>query len=208
MEQTKIELPWWLPWATTACLAALVACLGELLFIEKARTRFLRDQGQLAETAMRGAQNQLEAERIVERRAMESLRAGDDSRRALQVLLLSPPDAAAAGAPTLGAIVVDPADGRGLIRLAGGTEQPTARDYQLWLDGPGGGYPANCGVFHGASGADGSLASFAAGAPVSQGCRFLLVDGPKGGARTLGEAQSRGSIVLASLPYSRRIPTP
>jgi hypothetical protein len=209
MGQPKIELPSWLPWATTACLAALVACLAELWFIEKARTQFLRDQSQIAETAMKGAQNQLEAERIVERRAVESVRAGNEARLALRVLLLSPPGATAAGAPALGAVVLDPADGRGLLRLEGGAAQPAGRDYQLWADAQGGAYPADCGAFHGSPGTDGSLlASFAAPFPVPPGCRFLLIDVPMGGARTLGEAQARGSIVLASLPYSPRIPNP
>src|ERR1035438_3088444 len=63
-DESRIELPAWLPWATTACLAALVACLGELWVIERARSQLLREEGMLTEAALKGMQNQLEAERI------------------------------------------------------------------------------------------------------------------------------------------------
>lgn len=207
MDQPKIELPPWLPWATTAILAALVACLGELLFIERARTHFLREQGQLAQTAMQGAQNQLEAERILERRAVENLRAQAKTGRALDVILLAPAPGAAPGAPAMGALALDASDGRGLIGLPGATEQPPQRDYQLWLTRPGA-TPADCGVFHGAPGAGATLARIKVQVPLSAGARFVLVDGRRGGSATLEQAQADGSIVLASLPFAPRIPSP
>jgi len=73
MDEQKIPLPPWLPWATTACLAALVACLGELWILERARMRLMQEQVLLANAALKGAENQLEAERILDRRehAME-----------------------------------------------------------------------------------------------------------------------------------------
>ena len=209
MDQPRIELPSWLPWATTACLAALVACLAELWFIERARTELLRDQGQLAQTALKGAQNELEAERIVERRAVEGARGGNGAGLALRVMLLSPAGAPAAGAPAMGAVVLDAADGSGLLQLEGVAAQPAGRDYQLWADAQGGAYPADCGLVHASPGAGAPvIASFRAPAPVPPGCRFLLIDVPGGGARSLGEAKARGSIVLASLPDSPRIPSP
>jgi hypothetical protein len=204
MDESKFQLPAWLPWATTACLAALVACVGELWFIERARSQFLRDQGLLAETEIKGAENQLEAERIVDRRALESLRAG--TGRELQVLLLEPPRDGDSAAPMRGAVAFDPSDGSGLARLSGGAAQPQGRDYQLWIDGPGPAYPADCGVFHGGGGG-GTLARIALGAPLVPGCRLILVDGASGGARTLPEARAGGSIVLASPPYTGSIPS-
>jgi len=75
MDETKIELPAWLPWATTACLAALVACLVELWIIEKTRNQLLRDEDAIGQAALQAAQNQLEAERIVGRRELEQMRA-------------------------------------------------------------------------------------------------------------------------------------
>ena len=60
MDETKIELPAWLPWATTACLAALVACLLELWVIERTRNQMLRDEALMADASLRAARNQLE----------------------------------------------------------------------------------------------------------------------------------------------------
>jgi cell division protein FtsB len=76
MDETKIELPAWLPWATTACLAALVACLLELWVIERARNQVLRDEALMADATLRAARNQLEEERILTRREIEQLKAG------------------------------------------------------------------------------------------------------------------------------------
>ncbi len=196
MDEPKIVPPAWLPWATTACLAALVACLGELLVIERTRAQFLREQAQLADAAMKGAQNQLEVERIVGRRALERLRAGDE-----EILLLAPPEGASPGGPAQGALVWSAAEHSGRIRVSA-ADQPEGRDYQLWLDGPGTSYPAPCAVFHGSPGPGGSAARVEAGAPLVPGCRFLLVDGAKGGSPTLAEARAGGSIVLATLPYT------
>jgi hypothetical protein len=205
MEQPKIELPAWLPWATTACLAALTACLGELWMIEKARTHFLREQGQLSQAALRATQNELDAERILEKRAVESLRAGGASPGA-QVLLLAPPGGPGAGRPAAGAVVVDPSDGSGLVALSGAPAQPEGRDYQLWLEGPAPGLGAPCGVFHGAAGDGQPPARISARLPLQPGWRLLLIEGTKGGERTLEEAKARGSIVLATSPFTRRIP--
>lgn len=202
MDEPKIELPPWLPWATTACLAALVACLGELLLIEKTRAQFLRDQGQLADAAIKGAHNQLELERIVGERALERLRSGD-----VQVLLLSAPGGAAPAAvpPVQGALAWNPADGNGVVRVAS-AGQPPNRDFQLWLDGPGPDYPVACAVLHASAGEAGGWVRMKLGAAVVPGCRFLLIDGVAGGARSLAEAKAAGSIVLATLPYTGSIP--
>lgn len=79
MDETKIELPAWLPWATTACLAALVACLLELWIIERTRTQLLRDEALVADANLRAARNQLEEERILTRREIEELKSGAGS---------------------------------------------------------------------------------------------------------------------------------
>ena len=76
MDETKIELPAWLPWATTACLAALVACLLELWVIERTRNQMLRDEALMADASLRAARNQLEEERIFTRREIDQLKAG------------------------------------------------------------------------------------------------------------------------------------
>jgi len=55
----KTPLPQWLPWATTACLAALVACLGELWILEKARIQLLHDENQMTEAALKAPRTSL-----------------------------------------------------------------------------------------------------------------------------------------------------
>jgi len=210
MDETKIELPGWLPWATTACLAALVACLGELWIIEKARTRLQRDQGLLAEAAMKGMENQLEAERIVSSRELADMRPAAEPLPGFQVALLAPPGGMpailSASAPAMGVVVWDPSGKRGLVRLSGGSAQDPTRDYQLWLEGPGPQYPADCGIFHAPPQDGGAAIPIKVPVPIAAGCRFVLVDGKKGGAPTLEGAEAGGSIVLATLPFTGKIP--
>jgi hypothetical protein len=205
MDEPKIELPAWLPWATTACLAALVACLGELWVIEKARSQLLREESMLTEAALKGAQNQLEAERIVNWRELAGLREASGQPAVAHVALLMVPEGGHAPAPRFGILAWDPAGRRALLRLNGLSAQPPERDYQLWLEGPGPGNPADCGVFHAPPDDDGSGIAIRITGAIAPGCRFLLVDGTKGGARTLKEAESGGSIVLATLPLAENI---
>jgi hypothetical protein len=204
MDQPKLELPAWLPWATTACLAALVACLGELWFIEKARARFLREQVELNDDAARSARNELAAERILEQRAVDDLRSGVVARTPL-VLAMAPTEPAAADAPASGAVVLDPSDGSGLAAVFGGREQPPGRDYQMWLERGSAGPALPCGVFHGPAGSAGQAAPFRVPLPIEPGSRLVVVDGAKGGARTLDEARAQGSIILATPPFALRI---
>ena len=205
MDESKIALPAWLPWATTACLAALVACLGELWIIEKMRSQLLRDQASLAEAALKGVENQLEAERIVSRSELAGFRA--DARPPLRVALLLPPAGATPGGagPAFGSVAWDPATGLGELALAAAPAQPLERDYQLWLEGPGAGYPADCGVVQAPARPDAGAFPFRMSGAVAPGCRFLLIECAKGGARTLGEAQAGGPIVLATLPIGGKI---
>jgi hypothetical protein len=196
MDEPNYQLPGWLPWATTACLAALVACLVELWIIERSRGELLREQAELAQSAATAAQNQLEAERILDARQIHDLSAGRDPVAAFQVILLS---SAEQGSPARGVAVVDPATGRGQLRLYGTPGQPDERDYQLWLEGPGPGEPESCGVFHeGQTGAGNPVGIRALLVP---GSWFVLIDGAKGGRSTLAEARGAGSNILASTPY-------
>jgi hypothetical protein len=144
MDEPNYELPAWLPWATTACLAALVACLGGALdFIEKSRAELLREQAELAESAVMAAQNQLEAERILDAWQLRGPRRQRPVPEAsLQVILLGPTEP---GAPARGVAVLDPASGRGTAEpLRRIPARAPERDFQLWVDGPGPGYPASC----------------------------------------------------------------
>jgi hypothetical protein len=197
MDEPNYALPGWLPWATTACLAATVACLVELWIIERSRGELLREQAQLAQSAATAAQNQLEAEQILNARQLKDLDVEGDPEAALQVILLEPADH---GSGARGVAVVDASRGRGQLRLYGTAGQPDERDYQLWMEGPG--TPTNCGVFH--EGMAGNGEPIGIRAPIVPGCWLVLIDGPKGGASSLAEAKAGGSIILASTPYKER----
>ena len=206
MEEPKIPIAPWLPWATTACLAALVACLAELWNVEKVRGQLLRDQGLMAEAALKGAENQLEAERIVDRRERE--RVAPAAQAALQVELLAPPDGAASRpGRAFGALLWESGSTRALLKVSGLGEGKPLGGYRLWVEGPAqAALAAGPTMAAEAMGQPGGLAvdlPFAA----TQGIQFYLVENQPGAA-TLAEARSRGSIVLASLPGSGKMPNP
>lgn len=208
MDESKIALPAWLPWATTACLAALVACLGELWIIERARAQMLRDQNLLIEAALKAADNQLEAERILSRRELGNLEARSVLNGTLRVAILSAPESGTSvppgPVPARGAVAWDSGGDRAMLRLSGLPRLGPGRDYQLWLEGPGPAYPASCGTFH-ETPDDGAELPVALPAPVAPGCRFLLTEGVKGGVRTLVEAKAAGPIILATVPAAGKI---
>lgn len=199
MDEPKYELPAWLPWATTACLAALVACLVELWTIERSRGELLSEQAQLAASAATAAQNQLEAERILDARQLQDLGAGADPAGALQVMLLEPADSDSAARAVA---VLDPTSGRGQLRLFGTPGEPAERDYEVWVEGPGPGRPTCCGVFHSDQAANGDPVAIKA--DIVPGSWLVLIDGPKGGSSSLEAVMAKSSIVLASTPYKRR----
>jgi hypothetical protein len=205
MDETKIELPAWLPWATTACLAALVACLGELWIIEKTRTQLLKDENLLAEASLKGAQNQLEAERIVTRREIEGLKA---AQAAGGVALLAAPGAGRDDPfgqdRAWGIAVWNAAADSVQIRFAGLPSRSPDRAYQCWIEGPGPGLPVGFMVRFDLKYDSYALAAHLA-QPVPPGYRILLIDGAKGGAATLEEAKARGSIILAYPPQAGKI---
>jgi hypothetical protein len=188
MEEPKSALPALLPWAAAACLAALVACVGELLFIEKARTRLLQDENLLSQAALKSSENQLEAERILGRREREGYAAdrGTDPE--------SP----------VGAIALGPGGTTGLLWTSNMPGGHPDRDFQLWLLGEGPRYPAACGTFHAFPEGD-SAVPIQLTAPVAPGCSFVLVYGTRGGERDFAQALSRGVIELATRPPAPKI---
>jgi hypothetical protein len=205
MDETKIELPAWLPWASTACLAALVACLGELWIIEKTHTQFLKDENLLAEASLKGAQNQLEAERIVNGREIEEMRAGSAAN---SVTFLATPGAGREdpfGLNHAWGIAVWNATAQNVqIRFSGLPPLDPDRDYQCWIEGPGPGLPAGS-ILRSNVYDDSYALAVHLRSPVPPGYRILLIDGAKGGAATPEEAKARGSIILASPPPAGKI---
>ena len=206
MEEQKIPLPPWLPWATTACLAALVACLGELWILEKTRMRLMKEQVLLSDAALKGAENQLEAERILDRREHAMEQGADMS---FNISLLSPPGGARPADPGLGSpwgVVVWESSGiRAILKFGGLAPAPPGKDYQLWFAGPEDSPPLSCVVFAALASEQASGVAVNLPAAVAPGSRFVLILGQKGGEGSLDPAAAGGSIVLASLPFAGRI---
>jgi len=204
MDEPRPALPPLLPWAATACLAALVACLGGLLAVERARTRLLEDEKLLAQATLKATENQLEAERILGRREREGYAASLGAETGLRVLLLASPSAQPPGRAPAGAVALGPGGGAALLWASDLPAGRPDQDFQLWLLGGGPGYPADCGVFH-----EFPMGDFPVPvrlpAPFAPGCSFVLVLGAKGGERDLDGALLRGVIELASRPPAPKI---
>jgi hypothetical protein len=191
MDENKFAFPSWLPWATTACLAIVVACLGEILVIEKARTQLVRDDNFLIQATLKASQNQLEAERIVHRRELQQLR----SAPGVRVAFLSAPHRWGTSSAPWGVATWDPTGRHAVLRCSGLPGLAADHDYQVWIEAPGATYPISCGVFH----ADAVEAyPLDLPSPIDPAYRILLIDGKKGGSATLAEAESAGPIVLAT----------
>jgi hypothetical protein len=202
MEQSNTALPSWIPWATTVVLAVLVACVAERLNIERSRNELLRGEAALTASALKSAANQIEAEQILSKRELSQL--GHDFSVEVLAFREKP-------SKTCGAVVWNPSSPRGALVLFNLPKKPRAGDYQLWMVDQGTGKraaPASCAVFE----VSGPVASFRANldiaAPGSDSLRFVLFYGKKGGAATLDEADSGGSIVLASPRWDGRITDP
>jgi hypothetical protein len=211
MDETKIELPAWLPWATTACLAALVACLCELWIIERTRTQILKDENLMADATLKSTQNQLEAEKIENARVIEELKsvAGPQGPGEAALLIApgaDPADPLPSGQPW-GAAGWNFATQTGCFRFVDLPALGADRDYQLWIDASGDEYPKGV-VIEGTRGDDWAVITIRPAKQLPTVHRFLVVNTAKGGARTLKEALAGGSIILASLPLSPKISNP
>jgi hypothetical protein len=203
MEESNIALPAWLPWATTAILAVAVACIGERLMIEKAKTQLLRDEASLSASALKNIQNQLEAEQIVSTRELSRL--GAD----FNIEMLAPPRATPSR--TCGAVVWKPTSPKAALTLFNMPKRPLSGDYQLWVLYTGAGahpHPTSCTVFQVTVPSPSYDTTVNIPQPQLEGIRFVLFFGKKGGAATLAEAKSEGSIVLASPSWDGRINDP
>ena len=204
MDEDKIPLPPWLPWAATACLAAMLACVGELWLVERARGHLLRDQVLLSESALKAKDNQLEAERILGKRELGEARSATRGAGFGVELLAPPQDPRPTG--VWGAVVWSADGDHALLRLSGLPAAKPGRSYQLWLDGPGQDFPVSCGLLGPATPENEGGFPVALPSPLEPGCRFLLFECASEGSKTLESARSGGSIILASLPYTGSIP--
>ena len=116
--------------------------------MEKARTRLIQEQNLLAQAALKGSENQLEAERILGRRERERYAAAWGTEPESRVLLLSSLSPPSQMTSPVGAIALAPGGGAGLLWASNVPAEHPDRDFQLWLLGEGPLYPADCGTFH------------------------------------------------------------
>jgi hypothetical protein len=191
MDKPKFALPAWLPWATAACLAALVACLAELWLIERTRNQLMLDEKLLKEASLEATQNQLEAERILDQREMEQLKAAPVP----ELAFLAAPQTAPGSKVAWGVVTWDPTQRHGTLRFAGLPAAAEGRRYEVWVEGPAPDFSFYCG----ASTADSVDAlTIDLPSPVAPGYRILLIYGKKEGFPTLAETKAQGLIVLAT----------
>jgi len=85
-----------------------------------------------------------------------------------------------------------------VVRLAGLPILGADRDYQLWIEGSGPGYPQACGIVYRSAKDDEGTTVIRLRQPIPEKYRILLIAGKKGGSGTLEEAEASGSIILAS----------
>jgi len=161
--------PSWRSWlvvaslATAAGLAIATTWLGQRYLIVRSENDQLRQQAALADFALRSARNQLDAERLITRRALADDRArlAEAGRQlaALDQKLKSEGDLAhyklAALTSLLGnspqalAIAVwDPTAQKGILKVSNLPAPAADRDYQLWVIDPQYATPVDGGVFH------------------------------------------------------------
>lgn len=202
MEDPKFALPAWLPWATTACLAVFVACLGEIVVIEKARTQIVRDDNLMVQAELQASQNQLEAERIVSRRELEQLRPPIGSAKAFLTTPGADPSAPPAPGSPVGVVTWDSTARHATLRISGLPALAPDHSYQVWVEGPTADAAVFCGRFR-TTVVDAFPIELQS--PVAPGYRILLVDAKKGGSWTLDEVVASGSIVLATQPQPEKI---
>lgn len=205
MVEPKFALPAWLPWATTACLAVFVACMGELVVIEKARNQLVRDENLLVQAELQASQNQLEAERIVSRRELEQLRPAEGQAKTFLTAPGSDTSSAPSPGSPVGVMTWNPGTRHAELRFTGLPALAADHSYQLWIEGPTAETAIFCGGFRSTA-----MEAFPIElqAPLEPGYRILLIDAKKGGMRTLDEVISGGSIVLATQPHPGKISNP
>lgn len=182
-----------LPWATIACLAAALACVGELLSVERARARLYANEAELARAAQRAAEDERDAQRLLARRL---------GSEATGPLLLR----TAAGI-IAGAAVWQPDTRTGTL-VARVDEALSRIGAGVWLAGASGTEPRRCTVL-GQSTQDGILAlRFLAPGPVRAGDRFILVAGKAVAGGPPPQASGPDSIVLATPAAAERLSSP
>jgi anti-sigma-K factor RskA len=189
----------WIGLAAAACFALTTAYFGQAFVTERASVAALRDQQTLAELALRGATNQLEAERLIGRRelAARDQRVTDLTRQlatqgtladykiaTLASLLGNSPQA-------LAVAVWNPANQEGVLTVQKLPALAADKDYQLWVVDPQYPIPVDGGVFRVDPATGEARLNFRPNLPVKTVAKFAVSLERKGGV-----PKAEGPMVL------------
>ena len=189
----------WIGLAAAACFALTTAYFGQAFLTERASVAALRDQQSLAELALRGATNQLEAERLIGRRelAARDQRVTDLTRQlatqgtladykiaTLASLLGNSPQA-------LAVAVWNPANQEGVLTVQKLPALAADKDYQLWVVDPQYPIPVDGGVFRVDPATGEARLNFRPNLPVKTVAKFAVSLERKGGV-----PKAEGPMVL------------
>jgi anti-sigma-K factor RskA len=189
----------WIGLAAAACFALTTAYFGQAFLTERASVAALRDQQTLAELALRGATNQLEAERLIGRRelAARDQRVTDLTRQlaaqgtladykiaTLASLLGNSPQA-------LAVAVWNPANQEGVLTVQKLPALAADKDYQLWVVDPQYPIPVDGGVFRVDPATGEARLNFRPNLPVKTVAKFAVSLERKGGV-----PKAEGPMVL------------
>jgi anti-sigma-K factor RskA len=189
----------WIGLAAAACFALTTAYFGQAFLTERASVAALRDQQTLAELALRGATNQLEAERLIGRRelAARDQRVTDLTRQlaaqgtladykiaTLASLLGNSPQA-------LAVAVWNPANQEGVLTVQKLPALAADKDYQLWVVDPQYPIPIDGGVFRVDPATGEARLNFRPNLPVKTVAKFAVSLERKGGV-----PKAEGPMVL------------
>ncbi len=179
------------PWAMAAGLALAAVWLGSQNFSLRSENTSLRTERELAETAIKIAQNQLTERSLLAENMINSLNRKLRKSEDLARLKVSALASLAGNTKEAQVIAVwDPEQQTGLLTMEKLPPISDTQDYQIWIVDPAYKNPVSGGVFHVST--DGKIAlPFKGDQPIAQAAAFAISLEKKGGA-----AQAEGPIVL------------
>lgn len=179
------------PWAIAAGLALAATWLGSQNFSLRAENANLRTERELAETAVKIAQNQLTERSLLAENMINGLNSKLRKSEDLARLKVSALASLAGNTKEAQVIAVwDPEQQAGLLAMEKLPPISDTQDYQIWIVDPAYKNPVNGGVFH--VSADGKIAlPFKGDQPIAQVAAFAISLEKKGGV-----PKAEGPIVL------------
>jgi hypothetical protein len=165
-----------IPWAVAACFAFAAAWLGRLYLASRLETEGLRTQQALADVALKSADQQLEAERILARAQLAQADLAN-----VKIAVLTASQGGTAG--SRGVVVWNSARQEGVLALEKMPALAADQRLELWLiEAKADAKPVSAGVFE--LGADGvTRTSFRSAAPVGPVAKFMVSREKNDGAR-------------------------